>query len=324
MISSNGELVQEYIRRFPSFSSHRLARIITSSAPGAFADVEACRGMIRYYRGRSGGNHRAELSPDYYVPKVVMPESDAEPWEPLELSETDFPLVAGGDMHVPYHDQDILEMFIERAIAIKAKTIAIMGDFLDCYQLSRFLKDPRKRHTVAEVELAREIFRKLRAALPKSRIIWKLGNHEERYEAYLMNQAPEIFDLDIMSFENVLHLKESRIELVRDKRIIKYKQLHLIHGHEYAGGISSPVNPARMLFLKAKKPAIEWHFHQSSEHTGKAINGDTTTCWSVGAMCDLNPEYRPLNEWCHGFAEVTVNDGFWIVNNRKILNYKYY
>lgn len=324
MISPNGELVQEYLRKYPSYSSHRLSKMITTAAPGAFRSPESCRDIIRYYRGTHGSKMRANLAPESFVPKITMPDTDAEPWQAVELQESDFPLIAGGDIHVPYHDQDILEMFIERAIQMKAKTVLLMGDFIDCYQLSRFVKDPRKRHTVEEVRIARDILARIRKALPSSRIIWKLGNHEERYEVYLMSQAPELFDLDVMSFENVLHLKESRIELVRDKRLIKYKQLHFIHGHEYAGGISSPVNPARMLFLKAKKPAIEWHFHQSSEHTGKAINDDTTTCWSVGAMCDLHPDYRPLNEWCHGFAEVTVIDGFWIVNNRKILNYRYY
>lgn len=319
-----GELVLEYLRKYPSFPSRKLASLIMSATPGVFKDLEDCRSVVRYYRGAKGLKDRSKLEPETYVPRVIVEQSDSVEWLPLELSAKDFPLIAGGDAHVPYHDQDILEMFIEQAVEIGAKTVLLMGDWWDCFYLSKFLTDPRKRHTEGEIEIVKKVLKTIRDALPNARIIYKLGNHEERLEHYLMRLAPEVFGLKSMTFENILGLKELNIELVKDQRLIKYNKLFFLHGHEYRGGISNPVNPARTLFLKAKRSAIEWHFHQAQSHSGRAINDDVTTCWSGGCMCELHPEYARLNEWSHGFVEVYVDEtGFWSVVNRKIVNYRY-
>ena len=40
------------------------------------------------------------------------------------------------------------------------------------------------------------------------------------------------------------------INIIKDKRIVKINSLNVIHGHEYKGGISAPVNIARGLYLK--------------------------------------------------------------------------
>jgi hypothetical protein len=323
-ITPLGQLVQEYLRKYPSYSSRRLAEMIYSIDTGIWKDSEQVRSMIRYYRGTCGEVLRKNLAAESYIPKVTIAKSDNTNWEPLVLTENDFPLIAGGDMQIPFHDQDIIEMFVERAIKTKAKTILLMGDIADCYSISDFVPDPRLRNYVSEVALTKEILGSIRSALPKARIIWKKGNHEFRLDRYFRRKAPELYGLETMSFENVYGLKDLNIELVEDKRIIKYNKLHFIHGHEYANGLIGPVNPARTLLLKAKKPTAEWHFHRSNAQTDKAINDDITTCWSVGCMCDLHPEYRPLNDWQHGFAEVEIDsDGYWTFHNRKIINYRY-
>ncbi len=86
--------------------------------------------------------------------------------------------------------------------------------------------------------------------------------------------------------------------------------------------ISNPVNPARGLYNRAKKIALYFHFHQTSEHNESAINGDIITTWSGGCMCDLHPEYLPLNKWNNGFVEIYNDDEFFNIRNRKIVNYR--
>lgn len=321
--SPQSEIVRDYLQRFPSYPSRRIANMVTSACPGVFSDEESARNMVRYYRGAMGNEHRSYVR-NRIIPRIEVPESDSDPWEPLELTAADFPAIAGGDFQIPFHDPEVVEMFIARAVEIKAKTALLMGDFVDAYMLSHFLRDPRRRKYPDEVMLTRKILGIIRTALPKARIIWKLGNHEFRLLAYLMRLAPELFGLDVMSFENVYDLKRLRIETVDDKRLIRYKQLHLLHGHEYRGGMIAPVNPARTLFLKAKRSAAWWHFHRSNSHTDKAINDDITTTWSVGCMCGLHPEFMPLNDWQHGFAEIYADDeGAWTFRNRRIRNYRY-
>ena len=43
--------------------------------------------------------------------------------------------------------------------------------------------------------------------------------------------------------------------------------------------------------------------------------------WSTGCLCDLHPDYRPLNNWNHGFAIVEVaKDGTFQVQNKTVIN----
>jgi len=250
-----------------------------------------------------------------------IPVGDCLDYSPLILDSSAYPVIVGADAHVPYHDAQALRIFINRARSIGAKTVILNGDWLDCYQLSRFARDPNMRNIAGEIATLKTILGIIRDELPDARIIYKFGNHEDRFDAYIMANAKELYGLKSIHLDELaeLGLKELKIEVVRDKRIIRIGHLNVIHGHEYPGGMSAPVNPARGLYLKAKKSALEGHFHQSSEHTETAINDDVVTDWSIGCLCGLHPLYMPLNKWNHGFAEIMEEDGFFIVRNRKII-----
>jgi len=322
IIMIQGDIVKEYLRKYPSVSSHKLAALILSETKGMFASYETARAAVRYYRGAIGSKNRNEIMPESFMPRVSVPEPEQEDYSPFVLPPDSYPIVIGSDAHIPYHDQDAVEMFIEHAHDIKAKTIILLGDWLDFYMLSRFLKDPRKRQPVDELATLRAILTAMRKANPKARIIYKYGNHDERWDMYLMQNAPAIFAIPETHLYYQLGLAKLKIEVVQNKRVIRAGHLNLIHGHEYLGGITQPVNPARGLYLRAKKSAIEGHFHQSSDHTETSINGDVVTCWSIGCLCGLHPQYMPLNKWNLGFADVFDDGGMFRVVNHKIIDYR--
>jgi len=319
---SSGEIVLDYLGRFPSLSSHRLAELLYAEGGGHFSSKESARCMVRYYRGAKGAVSRKSLSPEDYRPRISIPEADEEDFSIYQIPESGYPIIAGGDAHIPYHDQDALEIFLEQAVKIGAKTVLLAGDWMDCYQLSRYLKDPRKRNVKEELDMVKGILDIIHMALPEAKIIYKVGNHEERLDAYLMANAPMLFDLAEVHLDNLLGLKARGIDYITNKRIIKAGHLHIIHGHEYIYSISNPVNPARGLYNRAKKSALCFHHHQTSEHTDPAINGDVVTTWSGGCLCGLRPQYMPLNKWNHGFTEIYNDDGFFTVSNRRIINYR--
>lgn len=320
---STGIVVKDYLHKYPSVPSKKIAELITKEVPGLFANVDAARIRVRYYRGAGGVKNRSYLNEDTYIPKVSIVEPIEEPdYTPYMITDNDYPISVGFDAHIPYFDQDALELFIEYSVEIGAKTILLAGDWLDFYQLSRFIKDPRRRNVQEEIDMLKQILQQIKKVLPKAKIIYKYGNHEERYDNYVMTNAPQLFHLETTHLESQLGLKEMGITVVKDKRIIKAKHLHIIHGHEYVYSISNPVNPARGLYNRAKKSAMCGHFHQSSEHTEPAINGDVVTCWSVGCLCNLHPEYMPLNKWGHGFASILAEDDMFTVQNKKIVNYR--
>jgi hypothetical protein len=152
------------------------------------------------------------------------------------------------------------------------------------------------------------------------RVIWKYGNHDERYENYLLTKAPELLDVEGVSLPSLLKLSEMGVEVITGKRPIYAGALTLLHGHELNGGISAPVNIARGLFLRAKACAIQGHNHQTSEHSEVDVRRKLVTTWSLGCLCQLHPEYARFNKWNHGFAFLNVDGKDFEIRNRRILD----
>lgn len=321
MISEHGAFALEYIRAHKALGSLTIAKILCRERPDMYTDVEGTRCMIRYYRGAQGEARRKDLKPENYVPFMDIPEGDGKDLEPLDLPPDAFPLAIASDIHFPYHSREALELFLETAYAAGAKTILLNGDTFDCYLLSSFDKDPKARSFADELALGCEVINGIAAKFPA--VMLKLGNHEHRLERYVMANAPELYGLDDLTMSAQINKRlDKPIVIIPQNQIIKALGLHIIHGHEYRFAIASPVNPARGLFLKAKKSALCGHHHRTSEHSETAIDGSAMTCWSTGCLCDLHPEYNRLNSWNHGFAIVYNDDGYYTVANKKVIKWR--
>jgi len=197
------------------------------------------------------------------------------------------------------------------------------NNILLLYAISRFEKDPRKRNFGHEVLMTRQFLQTLRKLFPNAAIYYKCGNHDVRYDHYIMRNAPDLLGMNEFSFESLMKLDELNITFIPDKQVIHAGNLTILHGHELGASVFSPVNIARGLFLRAKANALCGHHHQASEHTEPNINGKITTCWSVACLCELHPDYLPINKHHHGFAHVRIMDsGDFEVSNYRIVNGK--
>jgi predicted phosphodiesterase len=222
------------------------------------------------------------------------------------------------DVHIPYHDKRTVEKSIAEAKSRNAAGFLLNGDVLDFYQLSDYDKNPSKPRVKQEIEKGRQLLEYIRAELPRARIIYKLGNHDERLIRYLGKKASEIFDLDELSFKSLLHAEKHGVEIVGDKRVVMLGKLPVIHGHEYRGG--GGVMPARWLFIRAWSNAMLGHFHQPSYFPVRTLDQRELAVWSTGCACFMHPEYAPLNQWAHGWATVELfQGGTFHVHNRRLL-----
>lgn len=240
---------------------------------------------------------------------------DYSPYVPKEVGEW----LVLCDVHVPYHDTITVQHAIREAKDRNVVGIVLNGDFLDSHEISDHDKDASAPRYAEEIKTGIAVIRWIRSQLPNVKIVFKLGNHEERLDRYILSRAPALFDLDFATVESLLHFKEYGIQVVRDKRPIMLGKLHLLHGHEYRGG--GGVNPARWIYLRARSVAMVGHFHRSSEHHERNIANKLEASWSVGCACSLTPSYAPLNNWNHGYAFVSFDrSGDFHVLNRKVFN----
>lgn len=321
-----GEIVKEYLRKFPNTYSRSLAVKLYNENKEIFTDEEHARSIIRYYRQSHGKPNRLKIATDEFADQnpYFLPESDETEWIPYVIPTTQNKILIISDIHIPYHSITAVTACFNWAKDHDINTIIINGDLIDCHELSFFVKDPRKRKFSDEIKMTKQFLDALQNIFPNCKVYFKEGNHEYRLQRYLKVHAPALFDDAEYHMPTKLNLGERGIEWIQDKRIIHAGNLNILHGHELGMGMST-VNPARTVFLKAKESTIIGDRHQTSEHSEPSLNGDLVTCWSAGCLCELHPEYMPINRWNHGFSRVVVEkDKTFKVTNLRLKDGKIY
>lgn len=326
----SGEIVKQYLTRFPKIGARTLALKIYNENSAAFTSAEYVRTVIRYYLGQHGSSSRQRLVTTKFVrpardsSSYGVPESDATIWAPVHIPERLNNGLAFSDMHFPYHDVRAVNAMIDHAVNKKINFILINGDGLDCYQGSKFNKDPRNRSISDEIWGWIEFLNVLKDTFSNPLIYWRLGNHEERLENYLRVKAPELLDFTEFKLGEILKIRGMQGVEVIERQIVYTGRLPWLHGHELPGGAASPVSPARGLALKTLTSSVVSHHHKTSAQTETDLNGKLMSWYSLGCLCDLHPEYALINKWNHGFAYIQTEGLEFDFSNMKIYQGKVY
>lgn len=309
---SNLTLAAAWCRRLgPGTATRTIARGMFAKFPERFANLEAARKAVLAVRGRNGKNSSAKVAPENRVHrppqksgwKPACPKSIDEGWVPLQI-EGPARVLSLSDIHSPFHCKRAVETAVKHGKSLRPTHVVLLGDIMDFFNLSRFDKDPSRVKTANEFEIASFLLSWLRSEFPKARIIYKQGNHEERWRTYIWNHAPALWGCKNMELANALDLDEYGIELVGDIPIMAGK-LPMLHGHEL-GKSGSPVNAARGAFMKANHTLLVGHSHKSSTHPESDIFGKEIMTWSQGCLCGLTPQWWRVNKWNHGFSFIDV------------------
>lgn len=227
------------------------------------------------------------------------------------------------DIHLPFYDKMALITAIDYLRKYEPTCIWLNGDILDAYSISRWMKEKNKENLQYEIDCVRDFLKTIREIFPKADIYYKMGNHEDRWEHFINNNAKAFQGIDDFEFESVFRFNNYGVKLVKSKTITKNGKLHMIHGHEVFG--SGGVNPARNLFMKTFKSTICGHYHRTQEIINKSLDNEIIGCWTVGSLSQQRPMYAPVNQYNLGFATIDMeNNGNFLVCNKKIIDNKIY
>jgi len=312
-----GDLITEIAKRLarmhPDAPARTLARRLVKEANGAIT-IEQARFRIQRQFGVHGKKHRKQIKP--VAPRaprtageiLPMPKSMAETWSAHRMN------VVGNvgilsDVHVPYHSEIAVAAAVGFLKQQNLSGLLLNGDIADFYAISRYTKDPKQRDFKGELEAVRAFIAYLRQQFPNMPIVFKAGNHEERWQHWLWQHAAEISDDPRMSLTAWLGFSEYGIELVEDKRPVMLGKLPVLHGHELPSGMAAPVNVARGAFMKTLSTVMVGHSHRTSNHAESDMWHKETGCWSTGCLCDLRPDYARINRWNWGFSMVAIHKG---------------
>jgi len=326
----------DMVRENPDMPSRTIARMLCKRWPKTYTTIERARSAVRNARGNMGKRWRHASVKDIVkpngkagwmpeeppsIPSTAFPESLAKPRLPYIMPGRRVLILS--DLHVPFHDSAAIHIAVEQGRRLQCDSILLNGDVMDFYCQSKFEIDPELRDLDDELDRGRNFLSWLRETFPRCEIVWKIGNHEERWKKYLWSNGGVLADSqrvrEKLRLDHVLDLPNIGITIVDNRRMVKVGKLPVMHGHEFARGYTAPVNPARGLWLRASHTAMIGHHHQTSQHTEKNLANEMATCWSVGCLCDLSPEFAVTNRWNHGFAFVEVDDkGNFNVSNHTI------
>ena len=318
------ELAYQLIDEYPTAGSLTLAKRLHHDHPEYYETVEHARSIIRIIRGASGTKQRrllGDVSRVKDIDRVLMdkfnlPEPAVMKREPYVIPKVNDKLIIFGDAHFPYQNNKGIYAAIEYGLKKEVNTIILNGDMIDMYQISRFAKDGRKPGVEYDIELFYQFLIDLRATFPNALIVWKMGNHEERWDTYLKVNAPLLNMIGTQGIEDHIPVNELNIVVVKDKRRIIAGDLNIMHGHEFGGG-SGSVNPARAMSLKAKANTLVNHFHRSSSHKEIIYGEKELRYYSLGSMC-APQDYMPYGNQDCSFGYIVIINGIAWVQNREV------
>jgi len=326
---------EEIVAKFKDTNNTALAKLLIKENPALYDNVDQARTCVRQVRGSAGKFLRKYATDVKQMPNGLV-------YNPYELPAEEHhenkyysikpskDTVVGllSDIHIPYQHNQALTCALDHCKKEKLTHLILNGDIMDCYQISNFVKDPTMRSFKNEIEAVRSFLKTLTEKFEGVKILYKEGNHEARYMRFMRSKAPELLGVEAFTLPRLLGLKDLDIDHIPDNKLIQLGHLMIIHGHEFGQAIFSPVNPARGYFLRAKTNVIGGHNHQVSVHSENNLEGKQLVAYSTGHLADPHPEYKPINNWSHGFAIIKHTeegkDINFVINNYKIINGKVY
>lgn len=234
------------------------------------------------------------------------------------------------DLHAPFINEDLLDLVLQAIKDANIDILYINGDCLDFYAISSH--GPKSPHVITsfedEVEWGLNFFKKLRELFPTQKIVFNAGNHEYRLDRFIAKNCPSFFNF--LRLEQMLQLEHFKIEYVEYNNFSELPNCDLRVQH-------SPPSYSENLCMTSLKKKMDgcyiWgcsHRLDSAYKTG--TKGKIYRCYSGGWLgsIDLMKENEEVfkyarghSNWQHGFAIVSVHDGFFHVEQIPIEHSKF-
>lgn len=207
------------------------------------------------------------------------------------------------DQHFPYNDRRYWRLLMQVGRWLKPHTIVTLGDFGDFYATSRHYKNPnRARDLRVEIKASNGGLDDLDSLGAKEKVFVE-GNHEENLERYLMDKAPELFNL--VKVEELFRLRERNWKFVRYKKHTKIGKVYVTHDTGRAGATAHVQASA-----KFRGNVVIGHTHRCSISYSSTVTGEGHVAAMFGwggdkekaeYMYDVN-----TTDWVLGFGIGTI------------------
>lgn len=229
------------------------------------------------------------------------------------------------DIHAPFQDNGAVSVALEFVKWFNPHHLIFLGDNVDFYAISRFIRDPERRFGRAlqrEIDTALAIMGDFVDASPRAKRYWIQGNHEERLEKYLYTGAPELAGLRALGFAELFPITKRDITYVPDGSFtlhgltIKHGNIVRLHS----------AYTAKAEFERNGVSGVSGHSHRLGKYYKRHRGG--YFCWvEGGCLCKTkNIEYMrgAVPDWQQGLVVgyFKTSSGRFTINDHPIVSGK--
>lgn len=172
------------------------------------------------------------------------------------------------DHHAPHHEPTFHRLFLDYLRDAQPGLIEVNGDLLDFSTISRHRERERYAQPVNDcINAGFGILRDYREVCPDATIRYKRGNHEERIQHLILDNAkglhnvtPANDDVPALSLRRLLHLDELHVEYVDEEWDQAKTQISrkLTARH----GFSTSANAGQQMLDKLSGSTVQGHDHR--------------------------------------------------------------
>jgi hypothetical protein len=205
------------------------------------------------------------------------------------------------DTHDPFRDPRAQDLACQLIEVIKPDTVVLGSDGLDCYKLSTFDKNPKRKETLQdEIDIWLANTREIKqAAGDECDLVWIPGNHEDRLRRLIWTN-PGLYGLRALAWENLLRFEELGItrakngeHIIKDRIVIKHGSSALMH---------STRSGWRELNREAFSiTTVTGHCHRMGFAVKRTRRG-LVACYEGGCLCKLDAEFASSVDWQQGIT----------------------
>jgi hypothetical protein len=222
--------------------------------------------------------------------------------------------VVVSDTHVPYQDEPSLNVIESITKDLNPEQVIHLGDLLDCYTISRFLKDPTRMEGLQEeIDEAKKVLERFNRVAPRAKKTLLEGNHEARLSktiASMDGPARELARLEsfqeAMKWPSLLNIQKYKWGWVGEN---KQPTTELIPNMLFKHGTvvrKFSGYTARGEWENYGMNGASGHTHRLSVYHHSTIRG--SSFWvETGCTCSLKPEYMVFPNWMNGFVVISYD-----------------
>ena len=253
-------------------------------------------------------------APTFALDVPVRPFAVQIPAAPPIRDGKVFTAVVYGDTHVPFHDPTAISVVRGIVKDVKPDVLLNVGDLVDCWQISRFDKDPTRKDSLQDnIDEARQHLAEMAAVAPKSRRVLLEGNHENRLTRTiwgLPGAARELPKLRLfqssMTWPVLLETQAIGWEWFPEREQSQATILPKIIAKHGSVVRSASGASAKGEWTKYGRSGVSGHVHRLGHFFHRDHNG--TASWiETGCTCLLDPPYGTDFDWQQGCVVLSWN-----------------